>query len=80
MGWDGLPGYGGARIKFHYPGVNGHLTIQITVYESATDAASWTESTTLQIASVPAAIDSFIHALRSMALKIGESACLGGER
>jgi hypothetical protein len=77
LGGDGLHGYGGAKVHPSCKDSSGHLLVQMTVYEASDDQSRGaTQSATVELGSVPAAIDSFVDELRRMRVQVGDLAVL----
>jgi hypothetical protein len=75
-----LSGYGGAKVKLYCNDGSGHLVVQVVVHQNPTGLQTVSESATVRITAVPAAIDSFVDELRCMKTQVGESATLHSER
>lgn len=76
FGGDTLPGYGGAKIRLSCKDGSGHLLVQVSVYATSGKPGRVAESSTVEFASVPAAIDSFVEDLQRMQVRVGDMAIL----
>ena len=76
FGGDNLPGYGGAKIRLSCKDGSGHLLVQVSVYATYGEPGRVAVSATVEFASVPAAIDSFVEDLHRMQVHVGDGATL----
>jgi len=79
LGGSDLPGHGGAKIRFSCKDSKGHLFVQVTICNAPVNKKEIIQSVVMQIDTVPASIDSFVHDLNRMQLKIGDEATLNNE-
>jgi hypothetical protein len=71
-----MPGHGGARVWLFCRDRTGHLSIRVSVYMNPAEVGCAAESATVQLGTVPAAIDTFVEELRKMRVQVGEVAVL----
>jgi hypothetical protein len=72
-----VSGYGGAKVRLTCKDGAGHLIVQATIYRTSDGGpVRVAESATLEFASVPSAVDSFVESLRHMRVQIGDMAIL----
>ena len=77
FGGSTVPGYGGAKLRLTCKDGTGHLVAQATIYRTPDSGpVRVAESATIEFASVPSAVDSFVEDLRRMRVRIGDVAVL----
>lgn len=75
FGSTNLPGYGGARVRFSCKN-GGHVAVQVAIHMNPMSEKDAAESANIRLATVPAAIDSFVSDLRHMQVQVGARAVL----
>ena len=77
FGGSTVSGYGGAKLRLTCKDGTGHLIVQATIYRTSdSKPIRVAESATIEFASVPSAVDSFVEDLRRMRVQIGDIAVL----
>jgi hypothetical protein len=76
FGGAGMRDYCGAKVRLSCTDGSGHLVLQVTVHKNPDGLKAVAESATVQLHSVPAAVDVFVEDLRRMKAQVGEVAVL----